>query len=391
MATGMMPAIQPNPPGTPGPSWLPQPGQPGMPPAQPQQQGWQQQPQFQQQPQYQQQAPQQQQPWQGPTPGWSPPTVPPQQLQLPQDYGAGYPPSMLPPPPGQQQRPQGPFAAQPYQAPLPQQPGQPPQQAGPWGAQPYQPQQQPQQQQGQGQAINPNTVLSGPGVPAELQGRTFGEALSTYNGLRNLYMQQLSSPPPLPPATVPQTQPHQQQPQQQGQQPQQQQWDWRNPQQAIRGVVEQAIQETVLPALAPIHQQNMIQGINGARAQVAQELGVQNFSQLEPDILGMLQGVDPRALVNPQTWRVAAASALGFRQMRGSAQAAPQQNGYAPQQPGYGQQPVPNLNSFFTERPGSTARQDSQPQQLTPMEIYVAQQMGKTPQDYMAWKGGIAR
>lgn len=380
MATGMMPSIQPNPPGTPGPSWLPQPGQPGMPPAQPQQQGWQGQPQFQQQP------PQPQAPWQGPTPGWSPPTVPPQQLQIPQDYGAGYPPSMLPPPPGQQ-RPAGPFAAQPYQAPLPQQPGQPQQQAGPWSQQPYPGQQAPAQQPGQ--AINPNTVLSGPGVPAELQGRTFAEAVSTYNGLRNLYMQQLSTPPALPPATVPQTQPQQQQ---QGQpaQPQQQQWDWRNPGAAIRQQVEQAIQETVLPALAPIHQQNMIQGINGARQQVAQELGIQNFSQLEPDILGMLQGVDPRALTNPQTWRVAAASALGFRQMRGSATVPAQQNGFAPQQPGQGQ-PVPNLNSFFTERPGSTARQDSQPAQLTPMEIYVAQQMGKTPQDYMAWKGGIAR
>lgn len=331
-----------------GPSWLPQPGDRGMPPAQ------------------------------GQPPGQGQPTlpvgppVPPQQVI--QEQWRGYSRDNLPPAPQQPGQPQPQTQTQPQAAP-----------------QSYQ---QPASAQAQPQpGIGLDTVLQGSQFPAELQGRTMREALQTYQGMRNVIMQNLYGQPL--PSGQPQAQPapapaKPAQPPAQGEP----QWDWKNPGPAIKAMVQEAVQSNVAPMIAPIHQQTMMRTIQEVRQSVANELGPQRFAQLEPQILGMLNGVDPNYLTNPQTWRVAAWTAIGQQAAYGrpaEGQPQPQANGAPVQNLPPGMNPVPNLNSFFTERPGTSARQEAGPQPLNPMEQYVARQMGKSEAEYAAWKGGIAR
>lgn len=298
-----------------------------------------------------------------------PAQVAPSFQQAPPDRG------WTPPPPLQQQQPQGQpqqqFQQQ-QQQPSPQLPS---------------PQQQPQ-------GVDLNQRVVGQNIPPELQGRTVGEVIAIANGLRQVHLQSIAQPQQQP---VPQQQPAPQQQPQAGQQQQPQAWDWRNPmpqiQDAASRAVREVFQQEISPMLAPVVQNNHIQQAQNARNTVAQQIGVQRFAQLEPLIYQKLQGIDPRALLDPRTWEVAAHAAAGqlaLAPQNQQPQTLPPQN-----QPGmypangqqYIQQPIPNLNGFYSEAPNQGGP-GPQPQQLTAQELWAANAMGQSPADYMAWKGG---
>lgn len=267
------------------------------------------------------------------------------------------------------------------------------------GQQQYTPQQQqqiaqygfqPQQQQAP-QGLDLNTRLTGPNIPQELQGRTVGEAIAIHNGLRQIHLQSMAGQPQAQQQT--QFQPQNQQGNQQQQAgTQQPAWDWRNPQEAIGRVVDERLNgamNRIEGMLAPVVQRTAIDGIKQARDTVAGEFGPQLFAQLEPAILQRLQGVDPRTLANPDSWRLAADSLLGAATRRGAFQPQPTvPGGFQPQQVGFQQQPMPNLNSFFSEQPNQGGP-GAQGVQLTQNEIQAAYLMGQTPEAYAAWKGGV--
>lgn len=330
------------------------------------------------------QAPQQQQQWQPLQPqtqlGMPSQVAPPTFQQPPiQD---GYPSSQIPQPP--QQQPQ--YQQVPQQQ-VPQfQPPAPQFQAPPAG-------------------VDLNQRVGGPNVPAELQGRTVGELISIHNGLRQAHLASLQQPQPQQFQPVP---PIQQVPQQQAGVPtvQPNQFDWRNPRESIANVVSEVLQRDLMPALAPTLQATNMQQVNTARNQVAQEIGPQLYAQLEPHILRNLQGIDPRALLNAETWRVAARATYGdlmLSQGRNGQQPQQQQFGFPvqqgqpnPQQPGvYYQpqtangQPMPNLNGFFTEQPNQGGPTGQQGVRLTPFEDYTRRAMGLDEATYIAWKGGV--
>jgi hypothetical protein len=90
--------------------------------------------------------------------------------------------------PGYPQQPWQGYGQQQAQQPQYQQPQPPVQQGYPqYGAPPQQP-----QPQFQGQAQQPqfshDTILDGPGVPPELRGRTFGQAMQVYGALANSWL-----------------------------------------------------------------------------------------------------------------------------------------------------------------------------------------------------------
>lgn len=334
------------------------------------------------------------------------PSMPWQQAAPPTQYGQPLPPQPQTPqfamPPQGWNPNGGPGPGyQPQQPQLPQSP-----QNQPWMQQPVpQPQNQPWNANGPqfqlpgGPGVDLNTRLSGPGVPPELQGRTMAEVISIHNGLRNVHLQALAGG---------------------GQQPapiQQQTpapvaapvagdgWDWKNPGGSTEKVVEKVVtrlfNEQLAPMLAPMREQSAISGIQGARAQAAAQIGPQRFAQLEASINQSLHGIDPRALMNPQTWIVAAERAAGEMVLRG--QQFPGQQGQGQQpggwgsngQPGMypaqvvqpGQQPMPNLNTFWSETPNQGG--PGVPQlAMTPLQMQVADAMGMPHAQYMAWAGG---
>ncbi len=315
----------------------------------------------QQVPQQQQGAPQQMQPQQQP-PIQQPQTqwAPPGPIGAPHE---GSPPYYPPVPPQlnpafrQQQQPQ--FA--------PQQPR--------FAPQPPQPQQQAPH------AVDANTRLQGPNIPAELQGRTLAEAMQVYNGMRNVVLQSIPGPgaPPVqaPAAPVAPVQG----------QPQQQSFDWRNPEDSFRRVVQGEIQS----ALAPVLQSTQQQSIQAARNAAAAQIGPA-FVQLESQIMQRLQGADPRALATPQLWITAAESVLGNQLMQFARQQP--QNGQPqtmqPQTQPQLQQPAPNLNGFFTEQP-TVGVAPGGGMQLSAQQQWAAQQMGMDPSTYAAWSAGGPR
>lgn len=310
-------------------------------------------------------------------PSYAPPTI----VQEPQ---TGYPASAIPPAP-----------ARPGQQVPPQQPGSLPGTGAPATAASGQPPVVPAAPGAGG--LDPNMRLTGPNVPNELQGRTVAEVIALYGGMRNAIMQYVSQPqtPPAPgavaPPQAPAAQPGQAQPEG---------WDWRNPvpaiQATVRDTVREIIQNEVGPALAPVIQQGNQAAIVGAMQQVAAEVGPA-FTTVQARVMQMLQGADPRQLANPQIWRTAANAAIGEAYTQG--QLAPRQQGapMAPAaQPQYPvPQPIPNQwapppsQSFFTEQPGAGA--GVPPVGLSAKELEVARAMGKTPDEYAAWKGGIQR
>lgn len=305
----------------------------------------------------------------------------------------GYPTSAIPPmpqPPAPQPQP-GQFqpAPQPtgqYQIgqPVPTQFVQPQTQPG----QQFQPVQPTPQQQGIPAGIDPNTVLSGPQFPPELQGVTLGQAVQMYGGMRQLVlgMQQRQYQ-----QVAPQTQapaPSQPAPGAPAQTPA---FDWRNPMPQFQQMIGQMLDER----LAPVTQQSQLNAAAQARQAVAAEIGTQRFAQIEPHVLRYLQGATPADLANPELWRVATRTAIGELALNGQGQQQQQPNrqpagqqygGAVPFQPGM-QNPAPPLQSFFTEQ-----SQQGAPVQgvtLTPTQMWFADQMGVPHGVYAAHVSGI--
>lgn len=259
---------------------------------------------------------------------------------------------------------------------------------------------QPQTQPGQGYGppagppqggIDPNTVLSGPQFPAELQGLTLQQAIGMYGNMRNLAIALQQRAGQAAPA-APQAQPPQGQAPAAAAPPA---FDWRNPGAAFEQIVERALERR----LAPMEQDSMINRAGQARNIVAQEIGAQRFAQIEAAVLQYLGGADPRALGDPELWRVAARTAIGDQMLRGNGQAPPQggipnnnnpdprYGGAVPFRPGM-QNPAPQLNSFFTETPQAGA-QSVQGVTLTPQQMWFADQMGISHADYAAYSQGV--
>lgn len=249
----------------------------------------------------------------------------------------------------------------------------------------------PQQQIQAPQGIDINTRLTGPGIPPSLQGRTLGEAISIHNGLQQAHIQLMSQQQP---STGMSNPPVQTQPQVQHQAGTQQGWDWRDPAASVQRTVQPLLEERfnrLEAALAPAVQQSSMAAIQSAMNQAAQEIGPQ-FTQFGPAILQRLQGADPRALTNPQVWKLTAESVIGAAALQAGRQ-QPQNLGGGSQPPGMypaqavqpGQQPLPNLNSFFVEQPYQGGQGAQGAPQLTPQQMFVAQQMGIAPADYAAW------
>lgn len=283
----------------------------------------------------------------------------------------------------------------PPQAPAQWQPGMavPTQHAQP-GTQPGQQYQPPFSQPGQppqGPSIDPNTILQGPGIPSELQGLTLQQAIGMYGNMRNLAIAlQQRGQAQAPPAAPPQGQPPQGQPPAGNAPPA---FDWRNPGAAFEQIVERALDRR----LAPMEQDSMIQRAGQARNVVAQEVGPQRFAQLEAAVLQYLGGADPRALGDPELWRVAVRTAIGDATLRGAQNGNggipnnnnpdPRYGGAVPFRPGM-QNPAPQLNSFFTEQP-QAGGQAVQGVTLRPDQMWYADQMGISYADYAAYSQGV--
>lgn len=247
-------------------------------------------------------------------------------------------------------------------------------------------QQQPGQQFQAPAGLDLNARLTGPNVPADLQGRTLGEAIAIHNGMRQVHLQMMAGQQQGAPANPPVQSPQQQAVTQGGQQVAQ--WDWRDPRAAVGAVVEEkmnGLMQRLEGALAPVVQASSVGAMNSAMQQAKNEIGPA-FTQFESQILASLHGADPRFLANPQTWKVAAERVIGAAALQG-ARLQPQQQVpglYPAQQVQLGQQPLPNLNSFFTEQPGQGG-QGTQGLQLNPQQRWAAQAMGMTEADYAAY------
>lgn len=324
---------------------------------------------------------------------------PPQGVPAPQ--GNALPPGLAPA--AQSQQPQAQPQVQPQAAP-PVDPRLQFQQAGPPGS-PIDSAPPPGQQPPVAPVATPpvlslDTRLSGQGVPSELQGRSLGEVMHMYDRMRNIVLDRAASPSGVPTAPMqrPQAQPQQQsQPQPQGQPQQQTGWDWKNPQASIAAVVQQEL-AGLQQSLQPVLQQTSQMAVKAARDSIAAEVGP-SFAHYEPLVLAQLQGADPQLLQNPQMWRLALQSVVGELALKGQApqiqrpmQPAPAQGAQPWTQPAQavpfaGVQPMPNLNSFWTEQPTHGA--PSTAPQLTPTQKWAADAMGMSVSDYLAWSGGI--
>lgn len=268
---------------------------------------------------------------------------------------------------------------------------------------------QPQPSQPAPVQISGQTVLDGPDVPVELRGKTMAEVLGLYRGLARLHVgpSQVAQPAPVPQAQ------HQARPQVQQTQPQQQPAHqamtasefFRDPGQAIRNAVREVVAAEVQPALAPVQHQALMNSIAAARVHAANQIGVEQFQQLEPVMQELLQGADPQALANPQMWMVAAQTAAGRMAL---AQRIGQEQPQQPQQPprpngatpaggfpaqfvGPHGQPLPNVSSFFSEQPGTGGAPVGAAAQLNASQMEAARLMDMTPEQYLAWSGGVQR
>jgi hypothetical protein len=268
-----------------------------------------------------------------------------------------------------------------------------------------------QQQMPAPQGMSDQTILSGPAIPPELQGRSWGEAKQIYSGLRDVVLRSAQQVPQS--ALTQQQAPlHSPAPAQgapnniNGQAPLagNGQDFWRNPAEAI----DRAIATRLDQALAPVVQRTQLEAAQSAQQIVASEFP--DFAAYAPAVLTSLQQADPRLLGNAELWRtayfVAKGRAQAFSGLNGAGgnpggqQGQPQQpfvggqqapQGYfQPQQALPGQQPVPNMNSFFTEQPGRQGP-SQQGVQLNDAQRFAADKMGMTHADYAAWLGGMGR
>lgn len=258
--------------------------------------------------------------------------------------------------------------------------------------------QQPQVQQQAPQGADAGTRLAGPNVPLHYQGRTVGEIIQMLEGVRQTYFQQQQQAPAQRPQSG-QSQQQNAQPQDAGQQ--QPGWDWKKPDESVGRIVAQQLDklftERLQPMLGPVAANNMVQAANQARQQAAQEIGAARYAQLEPAIMNFLQSADPQSLTNAETWKAAAKFVVGDMAMRGVQLPAQQQQTPQGHQAGAFvqngqlqiQNPLPNLNGFFTEQPNQ-GQQGPQGVQMTQQDMQMAGAMNIPVADYAAWKAGIA-
>lgn len=334
----------------------------------------------------------------------------------------GQPPVVQPVPQGQppvpqQGVPQPGFAPQPGQVPQPQ--GQP---QGPQFEQPHPtvqygqnlPPQAPQQapvaqpQGGPTVQMDPRSILDGPGVPPELRGKTFGQAMRIYGALANNWLQQQQGRPPEQSARDLAGQPQggqQPPPQQQlpaGGQPSAAANFFRDPAGVIAPIVEQTVQRIVGPVLQQTRGNAIEQARDRARAMVP------DWQGLEADIMETVATATPDMLTNPEYWIGAADLARG-KSMRvrnpnplPTPQGPAQQQAQQPMAPFYGPQAVPTNGygfqqpayppNSFTEAPSAPSIYSNTPMGvLSPAEQTVAQKMGMSFEQYAAWKGGVYR
>lgn len=315
--------------------------------------------------------------------------------------------------PGQPQPPMQPgyqYAQQPGFAPPPAYPQAPP----PGYGQPQPPQyQQPQMPQVPPQlgGADLNQRLYGPGIPAELQGKTVGEGLRYYGIMREEFIRRGQQQPP-------QYQQPQQQPGQYPQQPAQQQpgappqgqpsAQPRGPQapadplrQYVEDAMRQVMPELLAPVVQPIQQQNLQRVYQETKARYP------DWTQHEGAIIQSMQGADPQTLANPAAWEAAYRHAVGdavVRQRQGQPQ--PQGQGFQPYGFGSSFQVQPSQQQFdpqsqyrppqmqgangaptFVESP--TPPPPQMPQQgYDPADEMAAKRFGMPVEVYRTWKGG---
>lgn len=248
--------------------------------------------------------------------------------------------------------------------------------------------------------VDPNQVIqSGPGVPPELVGRTVGQAYQIYSALATEWIRRTpqgggtQAPPPAPGQPAPaQPQPVRPAAPVAGD-------FWRDPE----GNIKRIVAETVATQMAPVTQATQEQEV--IRARDIAVAGIPDAQVLWPEIVKALQGVDPSGLTDPHIWERAADMARGsmmragtYRSPAPAAPAAPPAPNNQPfiaagGRPSFpGGQPgaavLPQV-AFFSEGP-STPGGGGQTTGLTAEEANVASKFGMSPQDYMAWKGGVS-
>jgi hypothetical protein len=258
-----------------------------------------------------------------------------------------------------------------------------------------QPQQQqiPQQQQQQPQTLQPgqitdSTIMQGPGVPAYMQGRTWGQVKAMTEEYVRRQQQGNGNAQP---ASQAQQQPNGQQPQQPQQQQQQSQGVPTDPRAFYTNPAENT-RRLIQEELAPLR--DMLRPMLQNTAQSAAERARDEFLRQNPGaaaVMGemgpMLQNLAPEQLANPQTWDAVYNYALGQRVRQIESQRAV---GYNPQPQPQGQSPMPVRSTpagdFFTESPSPSPRQldnTQMPAQLQPWQHAIAHASGMTDQQYI--------
>lgn len=251
---------------------------------------------------------------------------------------------------------------------------------------------QPQRLQVQGQE-----VLDGAGVPIELRGRTVQQVMQIYNTLAEREIQRQRQQNGQQPQQQQFQAPGQQQMgqplQPQTQQPgQQQPRFWQAPEQVVGQQVQQAVQQQLAPVAEYVQQQRIREAQQQAFATIP------DLAQLQEHMAPIIAGADPANLGRPEFWEGAADLARG-RAIRAAQQRQVQMD-RSPQQ---WQQPQPQMRSvpayqlpqpsysFHTEAPTPPMGPMGymQQPQFTQIEMAAMQGMGMTPEQWMAYKGGV--
>lgn len=245
----------------------------------------------------------------------------------------------------------------------------------------------PQQPQG----MSPSTVLRGPGIPAELQGRTFGEALQIYGAMRQQYGNGQAQQQAAPAQVQQQQQPQAQQPNA----PMDPRKFYENPEGNTRRIVEETIRSTLGPMLQPVMQQSAQSAAQQAQAEFlrANPGAQQHLAEMSP----MLARSTPEQLANPQTWDAVYNYILGQKVRQVEANGT----GYNPNPQPQAQQPqnqwperVTPMGTFFSESSSpSPSALGADPRggasALTPSEIAMARASGITPEQYATSKADL--
>jgi len=256
--------------------------------------------------------------------------------------------------------------------------------------------------------LGPNTILDGPGIPPELRGKSFSEVMGIYGSMRQVVLrvaeggQPVAGPPSADrgapaPAAAPAA------PAAPGAAPAGPTKEdfWRDPIGSITAALIPKIDERIQAATEPFRQGATDTAIQQVRQQIAIEFP--DFAAYEPAVREMLKGANPEQLANQELWRTAywvskgratqapaAPAGNGTQPPAAPAAPAPPPGRYPPQPVVGGGQPVPNMTSFFSEAP-QAPNSGVGAASLTPSQLAVASAMNMTPDQYVAWKGGVAK